>query len=73
MSTTISQYLNPRKPVGQLFYKLRTWQKMHRFPNKIKGWSQIVSLNEIEPLERRRLNNNESSTFIRIFDNMQTS
>ena len=41
--------------------------EMHRFPMKIKNWSQIVSLNKTEFLERRRLNNNESSTFIRIF------
>jgi len=72
MSTTISQCLYPRKPVGQLFYKLHTWQKMHRFPKKIKNWSQIVSLHKAELLEGRRLNNNKSSTFIRIFYNMQT-
>ena len=46
--------------------------EMHRFPMKIKNWSQIVSLNKTEFPKRRRLNNNESSTFIRIFYNMQT-
>ena len=72
MSTTISGFV-PQETGWTAFLQTSHMAENASFPKKIKNWSQIVSLNKTEFLERRRLNNNESSTFIRIFYNMQTS
>ena len=45
-STNISRYLYFRRPVWLiLIYKRCTWQKIHRFPKKIRQRSQTVYLN----------------------------
>ena len=72
MSTTISVFV-PQETGWTAFLQTSHMAENASFPKENKELEPNCKLNKTEFLERRRLNNNESSTFIRIFYNMQTS